>query len=157
MERITYSDAPAWMFENLREIERKINESTLDLSLLELVRLRVAQINRCAYCVDMHHKELKHLGESDLLLSSLCVWEETPYFTDKEQAALMLTQKLTTLAIDVIDDELFEELCRHFSKEEISLLTLTIAQIGTWTQLMRTFRFTPGKYKIAEEAAAAEG
>ncbi|MEP1097670.1 MAG: carboxymuconolactone decarboxylase family protein [Cyclobacteriaceae bacterium] len=154
MERITYQDIPAGMFEDLRVIENKIEGSTLDRSLVELLRLRVSQINRCAYCVDMHHKELKHLGETDLRLSSLCVWEETPFFSAKEKAALMLAQKLATLPIDEIDEELFIELSSHFNKEEICFLTLSIAQIGTWNGLMRTFQFIPGRYTVQEEATA---
>ena len=71
MERITYQDIPKGMFEKLMEVETLISESQIEIELLELIRLRVAQINGCAYCVDMHHKELKHLGETDLRLSSL--------------------------------------------------------------------------------------
>jgi len=152
MERITYQDIPAGLFEGLRAIENKIEGSTLDRSLIELLRLRVSQINRCAYCVDMHHKELKHLGETDLRLSSLCVWEETPFFSPKEKAVLMLAQKLTTLPIDEVDEELFAELSNHFNKEEICFLTLAISQIGSWNGLMRVFQFTPGQYTVQEEA-----
>lgn len=154
MERITYKDIPAGLFEDLRTIENKIEDSTLDRSLIELLRLRVSQINRCAYCVDMHHKELKNLEETDLRLSSLCVWEETPFFSAKEKAALMLAQKLATLPIDEIDEELFIELSNHFNKEEICFLTLAISQISTWNGLMRTFQFIPGHYAIQEEVVA---
>jgi len=80
MERINYQDIPNGMFDILMKIENFINESSLDFKLLEIVRLRVAQKNGCAYCVDMHHKELKNTNETDLRLSSICVWEETPYF-----------------------------------------------------------------------------
>ena len=148
MERINYQDIPNGMFDILMKIENFINESTLDFKLLEIVRLRVAQKNGCAYCVDMHHKELKNTSESDLRLSSLCVWEETPYFTDKERTVLKFTEILTKLSRAPISDKVYDPLLNFFSKEEICMLTLAISQINTWTRLMKTFRFIPGKYEV---------
>ncbi|MCK0189123.1 carboxymuconolactone decarboxylase family protein [Arenibacter sp. F20364] len=152
MERISYRDIPKGMFENLMTTEDYINSSSLETHLLELIRLRVAQKNGCAYCVDMHHKELKFLGETDLRLSSLCVWKETPYFTEKEMAALNLTDVLTKLSRDPLSETVFDELTPHFNKEEICYLTLAISQINTWNRLMKTFKFTPGNYQIKELA-----
>ena len=83
MELISYQDIPKGMFENLMLTEDYINKSSLDMQLLELIRLRVAQKNGCAYCVDMHHKELKHLGETDLRLSSLCVLFNLSYISNQ--------------------------------------------------------------------------
>lgn len=151
MERISYQNIPKGMFENLMSIERYINSSSLEIKLLELIRLRVAQKNGCAYCVDMHHKELKHLGETDLRLSSLCVWKETPYFSEKEMAALNLTEVLTKLSRDPLPETVFDSLTPHFIKEEICFLTLAISQINTWTRLMKTFKFTPGRYQVNEK------
>ena len=152
MERISYQDIPKGMFENLMSTENFINQSSLEIKLLELIRLRVAQKNGCAYCVDMHHKELIHLGETDLRLSSLCVWKETPYFSEKEMAALNLTDALTKMSRDPLPEKVFEVLTPHFSKEEICYLTLAISQINTWTRLMKTFKFTPGNYQVKELA-----
>lgn len=150
MERIGYQDIPRGMFEKLMAVENFINDATLEIKLLELVRLRVSQINGCAYCVDMHHKELKHAGESELRMASLSVWKETPYYSAEEQAALDFTEKLTLVSQEGISDETFERLSNYFTTEQISYLTLAIAQINTWTRLMRTFRFTPGNYQISE-------
>ena len=148
MERINYQDIPNGMFDILMKIENFINESSLDFKLLEIVRLRVAQKNGCAYCVDMHHKELKNTNETDLRLSSICVWEETPYFTDKERTVLQFTDILTKLNREPISDEVYNPLLDFFSKEEICILTLAISQINTWTRLMKTFQFIPGNYKV---------
>jgi len=150
MERISYRDIPKGMFENLMAVENYISSSSLDIKLLELIRLRVAQKNGCAYCVDMHHKELRHLGETDLRLSSLCVWKETPYFSEKEIAALRLTEILTRLSRDPLTKEVFDGLLPYFNKEEICFLTLAIAQINSWTRLMKTFKFSPGNYEVNE-------
>ncbi|NAY90450.1 carboxymuconolactone decarboxylase family protein [Muricauda sp. JGD-17] len=148
MERISYQDIPEGMFESLMETENFINNSTLGIHLLELIRLRVAQKNGCAYCVDMHHKELQHLNETDLRLSSLCVWQETPYFTDKEIAVLSFTDSLTKLSRESIPEDIYYPLTTFFTKEEICYLTLAIAQINTWTRLMKTFKFIPGNHKV---------
>ncbi|WP_162843250.1 carboxymuconolactone decarboxylase family protein [Ichthyenterobacterium magnum] len=148
MERITYRDIPNGMFENLRTIETSITNSSLDRKLIEIIRLRTAQKNGCAYCVDMHYKELKHLGETELRLSSLCVWEETPYFSDKERAVLHFTDTLTKLNRGPISNTDYNSLSKFFSKEDICYLTLTISQSNTWNRLMKVFQFTPGHYKI---------
>nr|WP_298998325.1 carboxymuconolactone decarboxylase family protein [uncultured Allomuricauda sp.] len=156
MQRINYQDIPAGMFDNLMEMENFINKSSLDFNLLELIRLRVSQKNGCAYCVDMHHKELKHINETDLRLSSLCVWEETNYFNDKEVAALRFTDKLTNLSRGPIPEEVYDPLLAFFTKEEICYLTLAISQINTWTRLMKTFRFIPGQYKVQTHEKAID-
>ena len=149
MERISFNEIPKGMFDSLMNVENFINESGIDFKLLELIRLRVSQKNGCAYCVDMHHKELKSLNETDLRLSSLCVWEETPYFTEKEKVVLKFTDILTKPPRGPIPDHAFNSLFEFFSKHEISIIALAISQINTWTRLMKTFKFTPGNYKVS--------
>ena len=107
MERITFSQIPKRMVERLMAIENYINESTLDLQLLELMRLRVAQINKCAYCIDMHYKELKHTGETELRMSTLSVWNETSVFTEKEKTVLLFTEALTEISKKEVSTEIF--------------------------------------------------
>ena len=148
MERISYQDIPKGMFENLKTIEDTLKASPLDTQLLELIRLRISQKNGCAYCVDMHYKELKHTGETELRLSSLCVWEETPYFNEKERTALKFAEILTSISNAPINDADYNPLLNHFSKAEICYLSLAIMQINTWNRLMKTFLFTPGNYQI---------
>ncbi|MEL6917761.1 MAG: carboxymuconolactone decarboxylase family protein [Bacteroidota bacterium] len=148
MERIKYQDIPEGMFEKLRDLEWYIASSSLETRLLELIRLRVSQINGCAYCVDMHHKELKHIGETELRLASLCVWQETPYFLEKEEAALQFAEALTQLHGKPIADETFNTLTKHFSTEEICFLSLAVSQINTWNRLMKTFLLEPGNYTV---------
>jgi len=148
MERITFRQIPTGMVEKLMAIENYIKESTLDLQLLELMRLRVAQINKCAYCIDMHYKELKHTGENELRMSTVSVWNETLFFTDKEKAVLQFTESLTEISKKDISNEIFESLTTFFNTEEICNLTLAISQLNTWTRLVRTFKFTAGNYEI---------
>jgi len=150
MGRITYQDIPHGMFENLRTIEDSIVNSTLDRKLIEIIRLRTAQKNGCAYCVDMHYKELKALGETELRLSSLCVWEETPYFNEKERATLYFTDALTKLERKPLPDSIIEPLLQYFTKQEVSFLSLAVSQSNTWNRLMKVFEFTPGNYKVTK-------
>ncbi|WP_422107055.1 carboxymuconolactone decarboxylase family protein [Winogradskyella sp.] len=149
MERISFTEIPQQIIGKLLDLENVINNSGINLKLLELMRLRVAQINGCAYCVDMHHKELKSLDETDLRLSSLLVWEETNYFSDKEKAVLHFAEILTRLNGKPVSDNDYEVIKNHFKNNEIVILTLAIAQINTWTRLMKTFQIEPGNYKVS--------
>jgi AhpD family alkylhydroperoxidase len=148
MERITFSQIPKGMVEKLMGIENYIKKSTLDLQLLELMRLRVAQINKCAYCIDMHYKELKDTGETELRMSTISVWNETSFFTEKEKAVLQFTEALTEINEKDISDEIFNSLTKFFDTEEICNLTFAISQLNTWTRLVRTFKFTAGNYEV---------
>ncbi|MEM8929371.1 MAG: carboxymuconolactone decarboxylase family protein, partial [Bacteroidota bacterium] len=148
MERIGYNDIPQGMFEKLLEVEHFLNDSPIDIKLLELIRLRVGQINGCAYSTDMHYKELKHLGESELRLVLLSAWEDCPFFNDKEREVLRFTERITHISDSFIGDKEIGALLKFFNKSEISYLTLAIAQINTWTRLMKTFKFAPGKYQV---------
>ena len=156
MERISYNDIPLGMFEKLMEVERFLNDSPIETKLLELIRLRVGQINGCAYCTDMHYKELKHLGESELRLVLLSTWEDSPFFNEKEMAVLRFTERITNISNAPISDKEIDALLRFFNKSEISYLTLAIAQINTWTRLMKTFKFVPGRYKVKTSQLAEE-
>jgi len=148
MERITFSQIPKGMVEKLMGIENYIKKSTLDLQLLELMRLRVAQINKCAYCIDMHYKELKDTGETELRMSTISVWNQTSFFTEKEKAVLQFTEALTEINEKDISDEIFNSLTKFFDTEEICNLTFAISQLNTWTRLVRTFKFTAGNYEV---------
>ncbi len=148
MERISYNEVPKGMFTILNLVEDYINESPFDLHLLELIRYRASILNGCSYCVDMHSKELKNAGETEVRLNAISIWDSTPYFTEKEQAVLAFTDAITLTSTHPISEHIFTDLTLHFTKEEISYLTLAIAQINTWTRLMKAFKFTPGNYKI---------
>lgn len=156
MERVSYNDIPQGMFEKLMEVENFINDSPIEMKLLELIRLRVGQINGCAYCTDMHFKELKHLGESELRLVLLATWEDCPFFDQRERAVLRFTERVTKLTNAPISDTEFNKLQKYFSKSEISYLTLAVAQINTWTRLMKTFRFAPGNYQVKSNETTKE-
>ena len=122
-----------------------VKKSGLELSLIELINTRASQINGCAYCLDMHHKDAIARGETWQRLYSLPAWRETPYYTEKERAVLAYTEALT-LTKDA-DDEVYNALLPHFTKAEISVLTLAVATINSWNILNKAFRVVPGGYK----------
>ena len=150
MERISYNEVPNGMFDAIMTVENYVNNSPLSLQLLELIRYRASILNGCSYCVDMHSKELKHAGETEVRLNAVSIWSSTPYFTEKEQTALAITDAITITSAEPIPEHIFTRLTTHFTKQEISYLTLAIAQINTWNRLMKSFEFTPGNYKVTE-------
>lgn len=147
MERLTYQEVPQELFNKLRAIEDYIHTSSIDSKLLDLIRIRISQINACAYCLDMHYKEIRHSGESELKLSMLSAWREVDLFTEVEKAVLSYAEALTLLSQKEIEST-FSNLLKHFSKEEISFISLTITQINTWNRLMKAFGFKAGLYKV---------
>ncbi|MBO9562309.1 MAG: carboxymuconolactone decarboxylase family protein [Niastella sp.] len=154
MERISFSNLPAGWYQSLANVEAYIAKSGLDPTLVYLLKFRVSQINSCAYCIDMHFKELMHVGETPLRAISVSAWRETPYYTPKEQAALAFAEELTHLRPEEHSDHIHDELNKYFSKDEIANLTLVIAQINTWNRVVRSFGPVPGNYVIREKAHA---
>lgn len=148
MQRITFQELPEGLYRSMAGVEAYVDKCGLEPRLLELIRYRVSLINHCAYCLDMHYKEAIHHGEEPLRLYSLAAWQETPFYSEREAAALELAERLTQLPASHIDDEFYEYLQEHFTGEEIGNLTLAIAQINSWNRLTQCFRPEPGLYKV---------
>jgi AhpD family alkylhydroperoxidase len=146
-ERISFSELPAKLIEAVLTVESYANSCGFDMKLVELIRYRVSQLNGCAYCLDRHYKEGIHAGESAMRLYSLPVWQETPFYSDKERAALRWADAVTLLTEDKIDDALVESMVEHFSKAELANLTLIVAQINTWNRIAKPFAFLPGEFQ----------
>ena len=109
--------------------------------------MRTSQINGCAYCLDMHSKDARALGESEQRLYLLNAWRETPFYTERERAALEWTEAVTLVADHHVPDEVYQAVAKHFSEEELANLTLAIATINSWNRLSISFRIEPGSYK----------
>ncbi|WP_144153057.1 carboxymuconolactone decarboxylase family protein [Paraburkholderia sp. BCC1885] len=124
-------------------LEQAIGQSGLEKSLMELVRLRASQINGCAFCVDMHVADARKGGETERRLATVTVWRETPFFTDRERAALEWTEALTLVAQTHVPDAVWETVKPHFSDEEIANLTMLIVAINGWNRLAVSFRKLP--------------
>ncbi len=158
MERITRQDVPADMYRVMMQVEHYLENSGLDKKLMELMRMRVSQINSCAYCLDMHYKEGIAAGETPLRLISVSAWRETPYYSPKEQAVLEFAEVLTRLPEEKHSEGIHDQLSKYFSKAEIANLTLAIAQINTWNRITRSFGTVPGNYTVpARREAVVSG
>lgn len=131
------------------------NSSNLEPSLLELVKMRASQINGCAYCLDMHSKDARAAGETEQRLYTLNAWRETPFFTDRERAALAWTEAITLIASSHAPDEVFEEARKEFSEEELVNLTVAIVAINGWNRLAIGLRAVPGTYQPAAQKSAS--
>ncbi|THU41160.1 carboxymuconolactone decarboxylase family protein [Niastella caeni] len=149
-QRIAFTDVTKGLFDGLFKTEMYLKKSGIDPKLQELIKYRVSQINGCAYCLDMHHKEAIALGETEQRLYSLTAWKECPYYSDKERAVLAYAEAVTNLHQHGITDALFETLTQYFSKAEIADLTMAIANINSWNRLNISFRTVPGNYKVGQ-------
>lgn len=145
--RIEYSKAAPGAVKTMLDLEKYVRQSGLETPLLELVRLRASQINGCAYCLDMHTKDARAEGETEQRLYTLSAWRETPFFTERERAALEWTEAVTEIGKDHVPDNVFERTRQHFSERELADLTLAVIAINAWNRLAIAFRAVPGSYQ----------
>lgn len=145
--RINYGNVAPDAIKGMLELEKYVANSGLERSLYELVKTRASQINKCAYCLDMHTKDARAAGETEQRLYALSAWEETPFFTERERAALEWTEKVTLIAEQPISDELYEKMLQHFSEKDLISLTMAIVAINGWNRLSVAFRTVPGTYQ----------
>jgi AhpD family alkylhydroperoxidase len=148
--RFDYStDAPG-VYQAMDGLERYLKKSTLDRMLLLLVQFHASQLNGCAYCLDMHSKDLRAHGESEQRLYSLEAWRECPYYSDRERAALAWTEAVTQVAEGHVPDAVYEEAKKHFDEKELCELTFAVAVINAWNRLSISARLVPGGYTPGE-------
>src|SRR5690349_9669455 len=139
-------------------LETFVKKSKLEPSLIHLVKMRASQINGCAYCLDMHSKDARAAGETEQRLYALNAWRETPFFTDRERAALAWTEAVTLIAKDHAPDAVYEEVRQHFTEEELVSLTMAVVTINAWNRLAIAFRAVPGEYQpVARKVESVRG
>ena len=128
-------------------LQAHVAESGLEPSLLELVKLRASQINGCAYCIDMHSKDALASGETEQRLYALDAWRETPFYSERERAALAWTEAVTLVAQGHVPDSVYSDVREHFTEQEMVDLTLAVVAINGWNRLAISFRAVPGTYQ----------
>jgi AhpD family alkylhydroperoxidase len=148
--RIDYLKAARGVYEAMLGLEKYLHQSGLEEALMDLVKLRASQINGCAYCIDMHWKYLRALGENEQRLYGLDAWEESPYYTDRERAAFQWTEAVTRIRDGHVPDEVYEKVRTQFTDKELADLTLAIAAINGWNRLAIAARSVPGTYQPAK-------
>ena len=129
--------------------------SKLEHSLVELIKVRASQINGCAFCIDMHTKDARAAGETEQRLYALSAWRETPFFTDRERAALAWAEAVTLVAEGHVPDDVYEQAKQQFSEEELVNLTMAVVTINGWNRLTIAFRAVPGQYQPASHKTEA--
>jgi AhpD family alkylhydroperoxidase len=148
--RLEYNKTSHGVLKAMLDLSGYLRQSGLEPSLVNLIDLRVSQINGCAYCLDMHWKDLKAGGEKDQRLYSLDAWRETPFYTDRERAALAWAEAVTNITDGHVPDEVYEEARLYFSEKELADLTLAVVAINGWNRLNIAFRTVPGTYQPAK-------
>jgi AhpD family alkylhydroperoxidase len=131
-------------------LEQALASSKIERNLRELIKLRASQINGCAYCIDMHWKDLRAAGETEQRLYGLDAWEESPYYSARERAALAWTEAVTRISKTHAPDSVYESVKQQFNEQEISDLTVAIAAINAWNRVAIASRTVPGKYQPAK-------
>jgi len=149
-QRIDYLKVSRDGYKALSGLEEYLHHCGLEAPLLHLIKLRASQINGCAYCIDMHWKDLRSIGENEQRLYGLDAWEESPYYTDRERAALTWTEAVTNIQDGHARDEVFEEVRKQFTEKELADLTVAIATINAWNRLAIAGRSVPGHYQPAK-------
>ena len=155
--RINYAKAAPGIYEAMLRLSNYLRTTGLDESLVNLMCLRASQINGCAYCLDMHWKDLKAAGESDQRLYGLEAWEESPYYSERERAALAWTEAVTNVQDGHVPDEAYEQVRKVFSEKEVADLTLAIVSINGWNRLNIAGRTVPGGYQPARVRELKKG
>jgi uncharacterized peroxidase-related enzyme len=144
-QRLQYTTVSPDGYKAFRAVHRYIATCGLEESLINLIYLRVSQINGCAYCVDLHTRDAEKAGENTRRLHNVVTWHEAPFFTERERAALAWAESLTLVAETKAPDEAYEPLRKHFSDKQIADLTYTIALMNAFNRLGVGFRMSPPK------------
>jgi AhpD family alkylhydroperoxidase len=145
--RFDYLKVAPGLFVAMMGLEEYLNNSSIEHRLMHLIKLRASQINGCAYCLDMHWKDLRASGEDEQRIYALNAWRESPFYTERERAALAWTEAVTCVSATHVPDDVYEHAKEQFSDQELADLTGVIATINAWNRLAIASRAVPGKYQ----------
>ena len=151
--RIDMAKVSPAAYRAMATLEQYVHSSSLEPGLIHLLKFRASQINGCAYCLDMHSKDARALGETEQRLYGLDAWRETPYYTDRERAALAWIEALTLIREGHVEDEVFEEVRKVFNEQELVDLSMLAVAINGWNRLAIAFRAEPGSYQPRQQHA----
>ncbi|WP_199617026.1 carboxymuconolactone decarboxylase family protein [Paenibacillus alkalitolerans] len=146
-QRINYTRVAPEAFKAMLQFEEYVKTTDFDKKLIELIKIRASQINGCAYCLDMHTKDARAIGETEQRIYCLNAWRESPFYTDAERAALELTESVTLVSAKGVPDELYERVRRHFDEKQFVDLVMIIIAINGWNRLSISMNNIPGHYK----------
>jgi AhpD family alkylhydroperoxidase len=128
-------------------LQAEVDRGSVEPSIIDLIKVRSSQVNGCAYCIDMHTQDARLRGEREQRLYALNAWRETPFFNDRERAALEWADTLTCISTTHAPDEVYERVQHAFTEDELVALTFAIVAINGWNRLATAFRFPAGSYR----------
>lgn len=146
-QRLDYYKIAPEAMKIMLEFEKYAKQTTIDAKLKELIKIRASQINGCAFCLDMHTKDARQLEETEQRIYSLNAWRETPFYSEKERAALELTEAVTQISLKHVSDDLYQLVRLHFDEKEYVDLIYLINTINSWNRLAISMRAVPGHYQ----------
>lgn len=149
--RMVYAQVDPDSLEAMMHLETYVRHSGLDSKLLELIKIRASQINGCAYCLDMHTKDARAIGETEQRIYALNAWRETPFYSEAEQVALEFTEALTFVSTSRVPDDLYERVRKHFDEKQYVQLIMAINTINSWNRLSVATGAVPGDYQPANK------
>jgi AhpD family alkylhydroperoxidase len=149
--RLNIAAVSAGAYHAMLGLEKYVHETSIEPKLVHLLKMRASQINGCAYCLDMHSKDARALGETEQRLYGLDAWREAPYYTDRERAALEWTEALTLVTDGHVPDEVYESARRQFSERELVELAMIAVAINGWNRLCIGFRVEAGTYQPRQQ------
>jgi AhpD family alkylhydroperoxidase len=135
----------------MMDLEAYFDTTGLDEKLRELIKIRASQINGCAFCLDMHTKDARALGETEQRIYSLNAWHEAPFFTEQERVAIELTEHLTLVSEKRVPDSLYQRVRQHFDESQYTNLVLAIGMINYWNRISIAMNCVPGDYKSSKK------
>ena len=150
VRRFDYARTAPGGYRAMLGLESFLRDCGLEAGLVHLIKLRVSQINGCAFCIDMHWKDLRAIGETEQRLYALVAWHESPFYSERERAALAWAEAVTNLADGHVSDEVYQQVSQQFDEQGMSNLTFVVATINAWNRLAIAARSTPGLYQPAK-------
>ena len=160
--RIDYGKTVPEALAAMLGLEQYVHQTRLNRGLLELVKLRTSLLNGCGYCTDMHTKVARSQGETEQRLNAVSVWRDSPFYSERERAALAWTDAVTLISVDHVRDDVYDFARQHFTEKELVDLTVAIVAINGWNRLAIAFRTVPGTFELdvrpsVEDAAQGAG
>jgi len=146
-ERINAWEIAPQAFKIMLQFESYLKTTGFDQSLIELIKIRASQINGCAYCLDMHTKDARSLGETEQRIYCLNAWRDSPFYTDAERVALELTEAVTLIAANRVGDDLYERVTEYYDEKQYVDLIIIISTINSWNRVAISMNSVPGEYK----------
>ncbi len=158
-QRLNYMEVDPKLLRAMFGLGAAVAQGGLETSLIDLINFRVSQINGCAYCLDMHSKDLRAAGETEQRLYVLEAWREAPFYSERERAALAWAEAVTLLTNKDVPDDVYEQARAQFNEQELATLTLAVVAINGWNRLNIAFRteaggYQPGMFKSMAQATA---